>query len=91
MTNESENVANRKTEAETQQIRINAVLNVAAQVGDEQTLKAICEIMEWNFDELQSQVEQMKEEQNLNAAKASLEGVVTNEPTTEISPETIPQ
>lgn len=82
MTNETENISNAKIEAETRQIEINTILNIAANVGDEQTLKAICEVMDWDFEELQGQIEKMNEEQNTANAKALLEGVdpVEDEP-----------
>ncbi len=78
-TNEQENVQNAKMEAETQQMRINTILNIAANVGDEQTLKAICDEMDWDFDELKDQLEQNDPEDAL----ATLEGVVTDEQTAE--------
>ena len=83
MTNETENISNAKTEAETRQIEINTILNVAVNVGDEQTLKAICEVMDWDYEELQGQIDKMNEAQNTADAKALLEGVVTDEPTAE--------
>lgn len=76
MTNETENIQNAKLEAETEQIKVNTILNIAANVGDEQTLKAICDVMDWDFDELQGEIEKVQEEKNLNNAKAVLEGVV---------------
>ena len=79
MTNETENIQNALIEAQTKQTEINTILNVAANVGDEQTLKAICELMEWDFDELQGQIEKMREEQNTADARATLEGVVIDE------------
>ena len=79
MTNETENIANEKVRAETKQIEVNTVLNVAANVGDEQTLKALCEVMEWPFEELKDQVEKMQEGQNTANAQAILEGVMTDE------------
>ena len=79
LTNESENIQNQKTEAETQQIRINTILNVAVNVGDEQTLKAICDVMDWNYSELKDQVEQMQSEQEQAAAKAALENVIAED------------
>lgn len=79
MVNDTENIANKKTKAETEQIEVNTILNVAATVGDEQTLKAICEILDWNYDELKDQVEKLKAEQDAQNAKVKLEGVVTNE------------
>lgn len=79
MTNETENIANEKVKAETKQIEVNTVLNVAANVGDEQTLKALCEVMEWPFEELKDQVEKMQEGQNTANAQAILEGMMTDE------------
>ena len=79
VTNESENIANEKVKAETKQIEVNTILNVAANVGDEQTLKAICEQMDWDFEELKDQIENMKEEQKTTDAQIALEGVVVDE------------
>lgn len=79
LTNESENIQNQKTEAETQQIRINTILNVAVNVGDDQTLKAICDVMDWDFEEIKGQVEQMQAEQEQAAAKAALENAVVED------------
>lgn len=75
-TNETENIANEKVKAETEQIKVNTILNIAANVGDEKTLEAICEVMDWDFEELQSQIEKIKEEQNLLEAKNALNNVV---------------
>lgn len=85
MTNETENIANEKVKAETKQIEVNTILNVAANIGDEATLKEICEVLDLDFEELKGQVEKMQEEQNTADAKAMLEGVVTDEPQTEDS------
>ena len=72
MTNESENIANEKAKAETKQIEVNTILNVAANVGDEQTLKAICDVMDWDFEELQGQIELLQEERAIETAKMTL-------------------
>lgn len=85
MSNAEENARIAKTEAETRQIEVNIVLDVAATVGDEQALRAICEIMEWDFDELKGELDKLKEEQNTAHARAILEGVVTDD---EQAPET---
>ena len=79
MTNETENIQNDKIAAETRQIEVNTILNAAANVGDEQTLKALCEVQEWDYEELKDQVEKMREEQKTSEAKTLLEGVVTDE------------
>lgn len=93
MTNETENIQNAKTEAETEQIRLTSILNIALNIGDEQALRAICDIMEWDFDELQSKVEELKEEEQSTAnARAVLNGVVAeDEQTATISAASLPQ
>lgn len=79
MTNESENIANKKTEAETKQLEVNTILNVAANVGDEQTLKAICAVMDWDFEELQDQIDKLNEEKSTATAQTDLDNVVPEE------------
>lgn len=86
MTNELENAQIKKTEAETRQIEINTVLNVAMQIGDEEALKLICEQLDIEFDEVKGQLELMKEEQITKDANAVLEGVVPDEETKETDP-----
>jgi len=79
MMNESENIANEKTEADTQQVKINTILNMAAQIGDEQTLKALCDVMDWDFDELK---EQLKNADSSTAqdARTVLGAIVPDDP-----------
>lgn len=89
-TNEQENVANAKTEAETEQIRIDSILNVATMIGDEQALKSICDILDLDYDELEEQLEKAPKD-DLNGAMTALEGVVTNEQTAETGTETVPE
>lgn len=60
MTNEQENIENRKTEAETQTILINNLLNAAAAIGDDEVLKGICEIFEKDYKEIKSKIEKQK-------------------------------
>lgn len=91
-TNEQENAQNAKAEAETRQIEVNTILNVAATVGDEKTLEAICAVMEWDYDELKGQLEKLNESKDINNAQNLLNDVVTDdESTAEISPTTIPE
>lgn len=79
-TNESENIQNEKLKAEIQQIKINTILNIAVNIGDEEALKAICDIMEIDYDEIKDKVPKTENpEQDLNGAKAMLEGVVTDD------------
>ena len=88
-TNEGENVQNEKTRAETRQIEVNTILNIAVNVGDEKTLEALCDVMEWDYEELKGEIKKKQEEQNTADAKKLLEGVVTDEPKTEAGSGTV--
>ena len=81
MTNESENVANEKTEADTQQVRVNTILNIAEQIGDEQTLKALCDVMDWDYEELKDQIQ--KEGNMASDARKTLEQIIPEDVGTE--------
>lgn len=76
MTNESENIANEKVKAETKQIAVNTILNVAAQIGDEQALQLICDELDIDFEEIKGELEKAKEAQNLVDAKKALTNIV---------------
>jgi len=80
LANDTENIANEKVKADTEQVRITTILNIAASVGEEQTLKAICEVMDWDFEEIQSQVEKMQKEADLQAVKNALNSTEPTEP-----------
>jgi SPP1 family phage portal protein len=75
MTNETENAQNAKVEAETRQIEVNTILNAAANIGDEKTLQALCDVMEWDYEEIQRALQKQAEE-GLTAAQNTLDGVV---------------
>ena len=80
MTNETENIENAKIEAETRQIEVNTILNIAAEIGEEKALQAICDIMEWDFNELQGELKKLQSGQNGTAnAKELLNGVVPDD------------
>lgn len=76
MTNESENIANEKIKAETRQIVVNTILNVAVQIGEEKAVQLICEEFDIDFEEIKDELEKRKEEQNLNAAQNALNSVI---------------
>ena len=76
MTNESENIANEKTKAETKQIIVNMILNVAAQIGEEKAVQLICEELDIDFEEIKDELKKRKEEQNLNDAQNALNSVL---------------
>lgn len=80
-TNDKEDAEIAKIEAETKQIEINSILNVATLIGDEETLKAMCDILDLDFDELKDLLE--TPEDDLMSATDTLEGVMTDEQQTE--------
>ena len=90
-TNEQENAQIALIEAQTEQVKINNILTAATMIGDEEALKAICGILDLDFDELQGQLEALNEARKTAEAEAMLEGVVTDESTAEIGAETIPE
>lgn len=90
LTNETENIQNEKVKAETQQIQVNTILNIAANIGDEETLKAICEVMDIDYEEIKDKVPKPNEANDgLAEANATLEGVVTDERAAETGSETV--
>lgn len=78
--NEAENKQNQKTEAETKQIEINTILNVAAQIGDEKTVQLICDCLGIDFSEIEGEFKKMQEEKNTLEAQAALEEIPIDDP-----------
>jgi SPP1 family phage portal protein len=70
MTNASDNALIEKTDAETQQVKLNSILNVAQALDNETVLQAICEILELDFEDVKMKVQEQDEteqaEQMLN-------------------------
>lgn len=66
-TNESDTAATEKTKAETEQIRINTLLNVAALVGNEEIVRKICEYLDIDYEKVKNAaptLDQLSEELN---------------------------
>lgn len=80
MVNESENAQNEKTRAETQQIQVNTILNVAANLDDETVLRNICDVLELDYEDIKDRLPE-KDENDFVNAKATLESVVPEEET----------
>lgn len=81
--NDTENIANDKVKAEIKQIEVNTILSVAATVGDEQTLKLLCESLDIDFDEIKGQLEELQAGQNTQTAKDTLDAVIPDDATEE--------
>lgn len=77
MTNETENCTNDKTRADTQQVQINTILNVAATLDDETVVKSICEILEIDYEEIKEKLP--KQDYGTEQAQGILDGVQIEE------------
>lgn len=78
-TNESENYSNEKTKAETQQVQINTILNVAAVLDDETIVKAICEVLDIDYEEIKDKLP--NPDDGMTQAEVALSAVVPEEGT----------
>lgn len=78
-TNESENYSNEKTKAETQQVQINTILNVAAVLDDETVVKAICEVLDIDYEEIKDKLP--SPDDGMTQAEVALSAVVPEEGT----------
>ena len=76
MTNESENYANKKVKAETQQVQANTILNVAATLDDETVVRSVCEILEIDYEEIK---DKLLQQDDVAQAQKALDGVVAEE------------
>lgn len=65
MVNENDVALNEKTEQETKALRIQAILAAAPHLGDETTLKLICEEFELDWEEVKQQIEEQDYTQGL--------------------------
>lgn len=79
MTNESENVANEKVKSETQQIKINTLLNLAATLDNETVLRGICEVLDVDYEEIKDKVPSAQGDE-LDGLQKLLFEKPTNEP-----------
>lgn len=73
MMNETENIQNKKTEAETKQIEVNTILNLAATLDDETVIRSICDVMDLDYEEIKGKLP--KPEDDLMGAQSALASV----------------
>lgn len=79
ITNAADNANIEKTKAETKQIIINTLLSVASKFDDETLMKALCEILEIDYEEIKDKLP--KNPLDLDAASEALAHEQTEEPT----------
>lgn len=85
MVNEQENAQIDLTIAQTKQVEINTILNVAATLDDETVLKNICAVMDIDYEDIKNKVPDANEAGNsLITAKSTLNDIFTDDETTDI-------
>lgn len=78
MTNESDNAEIAKTEAETKQIEINTILDVASNLPEETVIKSICDVLDIDYNEIESQIKEKLESSKIDLDKVS-DKLITDE------------
>lgn len=71
ITNAADNATIEKTKAETKQVEINILLAVASKFDDETLLKALCDILEFDYEEIKEKLP-TSPQIDLNAASETL-------------------
>lgn len=77
--NDAENAQIALTEAQTQQIIVNTILSASTAIGDEETLKALCDALDIDFNDIKDILEERREVQNLLDAQQTLDSVVVDD------------
>ena len=74
MTNETENTTNEKVKAETQQVQINTLLNLAATLDNETIVRAICDVMDIDYEQIKDKLPEDPEAQ-IQEEETILDGI----------------
>lgn len=78
MTNAQDNAQIEKIDAERRQIEINTLLSLAAQIGDQLLIEAICDVLDLDYELIKGKLPK-DEAESANEAQRVLDGVVTDE------------
>lgn len=82
MTNAQDNAEIEKIDAEKQQIQINTLMVAANALDDETVLKAMCEILDIDYDEVKERIEKQAEqdpETQVQTVKSTLENLTPDD------------
>ena len=82
MSNAQENAQIKLTEAQAHQVVINTIMSLADTLDDETIIKAICDELDIDYEEIKDKLPKDAEKDTVDA-KQLLDGVVTNEQATE--------
>lgn len=80
MTNATDNAQIELTDAQTEQTRVNTLLNLASTLDNETIVKKLCDILDLDYEEVMEKLPS-EDESGLEAAQAELEAVSEVEPT----------
>lgn len=90
--NEQENAQNALTKAQEQQARVNTLLGLAARLDNETLMKAICDALDIDYDEIKDKLPDPDEaETDVKGAQKALDGVEDDESKAEGSATSIPE
>ena len=78
MTNANDNASIEKTDAETEQVKINTLLNLASTFDNETIVKNICDVLDIDYEEIKNKLPTDEGKAADDAAKA-LEGAVVED------------
>lgn len=78
MTNEKENAEVEKTKAETQQVMINTLLNLAATLDNETIVRGICDVLDIDYEQIKDKIPEDPEVE-LKEDEKVLDGVQTED------------
>ena len=73
MTNASDNAQIEKTDAETEQVKINTLLNLASTLDQETIVQNICDVLDIDYEEIK---DKLPEEDNLVDAQNEIDNVI---------------
>lgn len=78
MTNASDNAIIEKTDAETEQVKINTLLNLASTLDQETIVQNICDVLDIDYEEIKDRLPE--DDDNLIDAQSEIDNVVVDEP-----------
>lgn len=79
ITNEADNAAIEKTNAERKQVEITTMLDLATKFDNETVMQEICDILDINYEEIKSKLPQEEDLAATNQAMQTLENVVVED------------
>ena len=77
MTNASDNAQIEKTDAETEQVKINTLLNLASTLDQETIIQNICDVLDIDYEEIKDKIP--NEEDDLMNAQNAIDNVPVDE------------